>query len=221
MAHYWTDFKQHEPASGLPAGWTDTWVSAGTWSIATGKILQYVASTTANRVFAAWDAVSSVADVEILALVKVDYGSPSTTVNYAYLVARGGGSGGSEDGYFLRFRFSTTQRDIVLGRYVGGTSTQIATYPVAGDLWDDNTWYRVRFRVNGTAIQVKVWADGTAEPGSWQIDTTDSGISAAGAVGVGNLNQSVTDQWAWFSVATGGDTALSPEDVMGDFFFNF
>jgi hypothetical protein len=41
-----------------------------------------------------------------------------------------------------------------------------------------NAWYRFRFQVlpeaSATYVRAKVWAEGSAEPGGWQIDCFDS-----------------------------------------------
>ena len=46
-----------------------------------------------------------------------------------------------------------------------------------------NTWYRLRYRVVGSQIAFKLWADGATEPAAWDRDTTDTGITAAGSFG--------------------------------------
>lgn len=48
-----------------------------------------------------------------------------------------------------------------------------------------NQWYKVRFQVTGTTIRAKLWQDGFAEPGSWGLETTHSGVTAGGAVTLG------------------------------------
>lgn len=58
-----------------------------------------------------------------------------------------------------------------------------------------DTWYRFRVQVidtgSQTEIRARLWADGTAEPGAWQIDAFDSSSArlTAGTVGV----------WSWGS----------------------
>jgi hypothetical protein len=46
-----------------------------------------------------------------------------------------------------------------------------------------NTWYKNTFQVAGTSLKGKVWLNGTAEPSSWGVSVTDSGLSS-GRVGL-------------------------------------
>ncbi|MGI8331772.1 LamG-like jellyroll fold domain-containing protein [Actinomadura scrupuli] len=64
-----------------------------------------------------------------------------------------------------------------------------AEQTVSGLTYAAGTVLRMRVQVVGaspTALQAKVWADGTAEPASWQVTGTDStaGLQVAGSVGV-------------------------------------
>lgn len=45
------------------------------------------------------------------------------------------------------------------------------------------TWYWIRFRVVGSSISGKMWADGTTEPGTAPVSVTDTTYTAAGKVG--------------------------------------
>lgn len=47
-----------------------------------------------------------------------------------------------------------------------------------------NTRYLVRLFMEGEVIRLKVWEEGTSEPGTWYIDTTDSNWNTSGWVGV-------------------------------------
>lgn len=57
-----------------------------------------------------------------------------------------------------------------------------------------NTWYRFKIQVADTGgrteIKSKVWANGSAEPGAWQIDAWDAGSSrlTAGRIGVWSMS---------------------------------
>ena len=60
---------------------------------------------------------------------------------------------------------------IRLRRFTGGTNTYCATCSFT--YTKDANPQRVRFRIEGARVQVKMWAAGTPEPASWQIDWTD------------------------------------------------
>jgi hypothetical protein len=80
---------------------------------------------------------------------------------------------------------ATTAAGLVLTvrKRVAGTETQLATYTstlthVAG------TWYRVRLQIIGTALKAKIWLATDREPDLWQIEVTDTSLTAAASVGV-------------------------------------
>jgi len=64
-----------------------------------------------------------------------------------------------------------------LYKTVGATTTQLGTFtaPNAGDRW-------LRFRVQGSSVSVRVWADGTAEPTGWTKSVTDTDVTGPGKV---------------------------------------
>ena len=74
---------------------------------------------------------------------------------------------------------------IAFFKNVGGTKTtvtSVAFTPTSG------TFYWLRFVVQGSAIQIRHWADGSSEPSTWDINTTDTSITAAGKVGLYGFN---------------------------------
>src|SRR5205085_2029563 len=73
-----------------------------------------------------------------------------------------------------------------------GPAAQTGLTPIAG------SFVRMRALVSGanpTTIQLKAWADGTAEPAGWQFTGTNSNpaLQGAGAVGVRSYVSSVTN----------------------------
>jgi hypothetical protein len=57
----------------------------------------------------------------------------------------------------------------------------------------ESRWYNFRFRASneasGTHLQAKVWGHGSAEPGAWQVDCTDSQATLqAGQVGLWSMS---------------------------------
>lgn len=219
MAYYWTDFSEYEVATGLPADWSEQWSTGSTWSIQSGKFLRHTHTTVDERQATQWDDITDVADVEILAKLRTS--GTANSGSYAGVAARIAGAAGTESAMFCRLNvYSTGQKQISFGSYASGTVTT-TRWPVAGDVWSANTWYWMRFRVSGTSLQVKVWADGTPEPSSWTTSDTRASPSAAGGVGVHCFTPNANNDWAWFSVATGGDTAPGPDDVMEGLLFNF
>jgi hypothetical protein len=84
-------------------------------------------------------------------------------------VLRGSGDWPLTAGY--RVEVQSDSSTIKLRRFIGGENTTCATCSFS---YSANTNpQRLRFRVLGGRVQVKVWPAGTAEPGTWQVDWTD------------------------------------------------
>lgn len=90
--------------------------------------------------------------------------------------------------YTARLEFTTAAAIVLTIRErVASVETQLGTFTtalthVAG------TYYRVRFQGSGSALKAKVWTVGTVEPGAWQVEATDSSLSAAGSVGCRSIS---------------------------------
>lgn len=198
MATYWRGF---DDADGI-SDWTQVAVGSGqtdpAWSIVNTDQLQATSASSHNEALV-WndiDADGDRADFEILCQVYVDV----TTASQRVLAGRISTSGATRTGYAVRLR--TNSFDTY--RFNGATFTLITagTFSVAS-----GTWCWVRFRVNGTTIRARAWADGDSEPGTWQCDTTDSTYSTAGHVGALKGANTNTQLWRYFGVGTNGDTA--------------
>lgn len=208
MTTYSTNFSGYT-ADVQPSDWTARWVTASnTWaarskaSVEGGKTLENT-GTVDGRHLLSWDTVdadANRANAEVLARVR----SSSTLVSQLRLIVRGSGSAASETGYFLDFP-SASAADLRVSKLVSGTLTAIGT--IYAYTFVANAWYYVRFRANGTSLKARVWLDGEPEPSVWHIDFTDSSITAAGWVGVGNLESTGTRDFDWVSIGTNGDTA--------------
>ncbi|MEP7377971.1 MAG: PKD domain-containing protein [Chloroflexota bacterium] len=77
-----------------------------------------------------------------------------------------------------------------VGVMVNGSESSVANaMTIPGLTYAPNTWLRMRAEVSGaspTTIRMKVWADGAAEPASWQYAVTNSNaaVRTAGTVGL-------------------------------------
>jgi len=207
MTTYSTSFDSYT-ADVQPSDWTARWVTTTTnWltrskaSTEGGKVLENTGTGTARHLVT-WDSIdadANRANVEILARVR-----PSgSSVELPFPTVRGSGAAAAENGYSLKF--DTSGQTYQLQKFVAGVNSLLGTavsfIPVA------NTWYYIRFRVNSTTLQARVWKDGQVEPTTWSVTATDSAVSAAGWVGIGNNNPTGTRDIDWFSVGTNGDTA--------------
>jgi len=190
-----------------PADWTEQWNT-------TVASIDVVADLGKNRIMSvlhtsnnwyanSWDDIGSPADVEVLARVRWTYGY----YRCAYVVLRGSGTT-NENGYLASFQDYGTN-SFYLYKMTNGSLTSLGY--VTGTL-ELNTWYWVRFRVEGTALKAKYWADGEAEPASWQIENTDA-TYASGWVGWGSqyyYGVGRLQECGYFSAdLCGGDASLS------------
>lgn len=188
-----------------PAGWTEQWDGANsTWAVQvaaevpTGKLLRHTATANGKRLLS-WDTLDADANratVEVLFKFK----SSSTSGSQGLAAVRGSGAAGAENGYWI----TQTSTQIQLRKYVAGVDSQIAAASFA---FTANTRYYVRFQANGTALKVKIWAVTATEPGTWNIDTTDASIAAAGWIGFAASTSTGNKDWDFISVGTNGDTA--------------
>lgn len=73
------------------------------------------------------------------------------------------------------------QGTFLFAKLVSGGFTQIIYANVSDTI---NTFYWIRVSMTGSHLQARIWQDGTSEPGTWTLDTTDTTFSAAGRYGM-------------------------------------
>jgi hypothetical protein len=89
-------------------------------------------------------------------------------------------------------RFSTTSggndykilwysSGVHLNKMVAGVNTTLTTASFTVAV---NTAYWLRLQISGSTINGKIWADGSAEPGTFTVSTTDTSLAAAGGYGL-------------------------------------
>lgn len=213
MATFSTNFGNYT-VDQQPVGWTPRWtLTNATWltkaktGTEAGKVLEKISSVDARRFFSL-DALDNAVDVEILVRFRTSLGGSSSYTQQIRLGGRCSGEVGAETGYQLNFS-TTAGGAFNLFKYVNGVSSNI------GGQYDNNsfvadTWYYLRFRINGSALSAKIWLDGDEEPTSWQVSVDDTSISAGGWAGLGNYESSGTVDFDFFSYGTGGDAAPLP-----------
>ncbi|MFJ6935683.1 poly-gamma-glutamate hydrolase family protein [Streptomyces sp. NPDC101132] len=141
------------------------------------------------------------ADVDISATVSTDK-LASGGGHFMQLVARWADASNT---YLARLEFSTTQTVILtLRKRVAGTETLLVQHTT--DLTHAaGRRFAIRLQVSGSTLRAKAWLDGTYEPPAWQLETTDTSLTAAGSVGVRSILSStntnvlpVTASWGDF-----------------------
>jgi hypothetical protein len=216
-AQYSTDFSSYGIGS-QPSDWTARWNTVNSsWTVQAGlgiggKQLQGAQSSVLRRLLS-WNVIpTNDGNIEILTKVMSHTtvgNSQGLTVDRICL--RSSGAAGTETGYCAALgNYSGTY--VVFFKFVNGAATIVNQTAFA---WSTGSWYWVRYRANGTTHQIRAWADGVTEPGTWQISLTDADISAGGWTGVGTYDQTDAPYYDYFSVGTGGVSAPSPAGGLG------
>lgn len=105
---------------------------------------------------------------------------------------------GDSVGLFLRsdanalnlYRTFVQNSLLTLGKIIGGTSTAFSNTAIPFSI---NTFYWLRFRVDGSNLFAKFWADGSPEPGNWTSTASDTALTAAGRFGMRNSLSTAAD----------------------------
>lgn len=77
------------------------------------------------------------------------------------------------------FDLGNLGQKIEIGKDVAGTFTSLVS---AAFTWTATTAYRMRARIVGSFLALKVWADGVAEPNTWGLSVADSSLTAPGRI---------------------------------------
>ena len=218
MTIYTQDFSEYT-TDAAPSDWTDRWHTEWTNTVRDTRSDTHgdkhleIDTTASNRKFYSWDDIdgdANRANSEVLARVRLS-GYASTSYWFG-LVVRGSGDDTAETGMTL---FGTND-DLRLTRYSAGVATTITTAAnvfTGGESALDDYWFWIRFRANGTDFKGRVWRQDEVEPGYWQLEDTDSTVSAAGWVGVQNSTDLSPYVWVdYFAVGTDGDSPSVPAD---------
>lgn len=181
--------------------WTVTGGSASDYSVLGGHglISQGTINISRNAIMSAPSA-----DIDITATVSTDKLATGGS-QYVILVARWLDF---NNFYSARLDFSTTQTVVLtLRRRVAGTETSLVQY-TSNLTHAAGRRFAIRFQLDGTDLRGRVWQEGTPEPPTWQLETTDSGLTAAGSMGLRGILAAtntnvlpVTADWADFLLA--------------------
>jgi hypothetical protein len=192
-----------DPCTALTDWYERGFVSGDQFSIVGGNI-QTSSNDDEILSFTPVDSDGNRANAEVV--VEVTFTSGGTR-RFVSGVRCSGNSSGTRTGYFVQFGADS----IRVNQFINGSGTAIAT--VTGLSNTSGSPRRCRLRVNGTTIQARVWDSSGGEPGSWQIDTTDSGIGGNASVGLHNTAQTGATTWTLFGCGTNGDTAPTSAPV--------
>lgn len=179
-----TDFSEYTTGA-QPSDWTKRWDSPSmTWTVETGgsiggKVLKGVAGSTGRHAIS-WDDAGTLADAEVLMKIRI---TSSLVVNQVHWrgVLRGANDTSTSTGYIYDMRQTPDKFEI--SRLLNGSFT--GQLDQLSKNFTQNIWQWCRIRALGTTLEASIWDDGDTEPASFQMSTTDSGISTAGWLGVG------------------------------------
>ena len=192
--------------------WTPRWDSeADDWGVVSGAdfdgghALQFEQSgEDRSRRAISWDTVGEPADVETFDKFRIPEANPDDDLGYhARVQLRSGYGSGTELGYVIECE--TAEDGFRLFKYSEDGMTTLQRFGTA----EEGVTYNRRFRAEGDTLQAKVWREGVAEPGGWDIEVTDTD-HASGWVGLGSFDAEAV-QTDVFSVATGGESATVSE----------
>jgi hypothetical protein len=105
------------------------------------------------------------------------------------LIARVTGSAlASLNCYYLKFDLG----HLAIYKVINGTATSLASTAAT---YTSGANYRLKFNVNGSSLQGKVWLDSTtttanAEPSAWTVSVTDSSVTGVGKIGIAGNSSS-------------------------------
>jgi hypothetical protein len=194
------------PVDAPPPGTTITSAPSGVdWRVADaawppdGRVLRATATTTARHIIRYDGLAPTSTSQEALTRLRMgddDGRGPGLALRHTM-------NGSSETAYVAYFR--PAGNTVEINRFLNGAWAFVGS---AGFVNDPGVAYWMRFRAEGTTLKVRVWADGTAEPATWLIVATDTGI-ASGGVGHYVYEPNVVEFDA-FSAIAGPHTAPTP-----------
>ena len=215
MAQFTETFAGNTAGTLVPSGFESIWAGNlmggirvdNPYAVVLPSGLEYAlyGSTQARRAIC-HTGTGNVADAELYTFSLLNYGCSG-------LVLRASGSVGNESAYLLNGDISATY--LRLFRLAGGSLTTIGSWN-ASSLWGNVVG--MRFRVAGSAVKARIWAAYEPEPAIWQIEVSDTVISAGGKLGLYHYDNtsSRASRWSFLNIGTGSDYAPAFTGAYGD-----
>jgi hypothetical protein len=142
--------------------------------------------TVSNASARATGQMTSVADSEATITYKFN---ENTSGSFLRLYQRASGAtGANQMPNAYRLEIGSNSTTIKLQKFVNSVVTQIGWF----NYTSGTAAQRVRFRVQGSTIEAKVWALGTSEPVGWSVVTTDTAVTGTGVLQVAHSYTSGT-----------------------------
>ncbi len=157
--------------------------NTGTWTGVTGSATYALGTNTFT-------------DVEVSVRLKITNAGDSVGI-----FAR---SDGTAANFYRAFAQNTT---LTLSKTVAGVTTSLNTTAIT---FNTATLYWMKLRVIGTGVYAKFWADGSGEPTTWTLSSSDTAVTSAGRFGVRTSLNATTDT---ASIDTFTANQLTPKDI--------
>jgi hypothetical protein len=213
MSQFSTDFSEYSTGS-APSDWTlqwDAWTSASVETDASGssfgdQVLRLYTGFSTSAI--SWDDLGTPTDVDITARIRV---TDSGGFYGPGIVARASEDSNGKDGYYAVIDAGNNKLDLF--KIVDNSPTLLISAAAPSPAMLLSTWYWIRFQLSGSALRVRFWRDGDPEPGSWQIDTTDSTFGSGGFAGI--MSKFEHSEVDWFGAGTGGSAPPTRPSATG------
>jgi hypothetical protein len=96
----------------------------------------------------------------------------------------------SDNLYMARLEFTTSNTLILtIRKRIGAAETSLGSYTLP-DTFVADTYYRIRFFVQGASLKAKAWLATDVEDPIWQVSVTDTSLSTASFLGVRSISSS-------------------------------
>lgn len=119
-------------------------------------------------------------NIETLAKISMNTNAGQTSI---YVGSRGQyrvNAGSTEfTGYFVEVKSNATSINIKKKTSFGGAATTLATSGAITAISNADVYW-IRFQIIGTTLQARIWIDGSAEPGTWNVSVTDGSDITSG-----------------------------------------
>jgi hypothetical protein len=211
------DFSGNTPPT-APSGWTP--VNYGSWTVVTanesGNIIVVDDEAGGNRVhFLVHTATGSIADAsaqELEVVTKWRFRTGETPgANFLACLLVQSTDGSNLGAYVFGPSSATTCRGFIRSS-VGGTGTLGGTTDQnLGFTLSANTWYWTRWRRETNGIfRGRIWADGSAEPSTWQWESGSANTTlTTGYIGIGGNSASAESDFDLIGLGIGQSAPTS------------
>lgn len=205
MTQYFTDFSGSTPGA-TPTGWTATWNNTGDWLYNAGGYVEVTPTSSANSALY-WSDLGSLTACEILVKFRIStvggasiFGATTRLGTAGYVGLFGNDIASC---YLTRQNSSSTLATLDFGTPI---------FPPV-----NTTDYWIRMQSDGTAHKWRIWADGDSEPGTWELEATDSNYSS-GFIGIWARDSTSVTRVYQVGVTDSPSTESAPSEALGDAF---